>query len=87
MSSPTLPNCAKSSMVLCSLSYFCFITFLVNMHAHVNTLSGLHTNSFSFAEVHDDFINVLVKNGAIQTLVRLLHLPNEIEEESSDLVM
>jgi len=42
---------------------------------------------FFFAQVHEDFIDILVKNGVIQTLVRLLYLPYEIEEESSARVM
>jgi len=55
------------------------------MHAHINIIFGLLTIFFS--EVHEDFIDILVKNGAIQTVVRLLHLPYEIEEDSTDRVM
>jgi len=32
-------------------------------------------------------MDILVKNGAIQTLVRLLHLPYEIEEDNNDRAM
>ncbi|KAK7327232.1 hypothetical protein VNO80_31597 [Phaseolus coccineus] len=38
-------------------------------------------------QLHEDFMDILVKNGAIQILVRLLHLPDEVVEDCSDRVI
>ncbi|ESW17954.1 hypothetical protein PHAVU_006G001300 [Phaseolus vulgaris] len=35
-------------------------------------------------EIHDDFIDILVNNGAVQALVRILHLPEKVVEDYSD---